>query len=91
MWLVVTIFIIATKITKYVSVGSIATAISLPLVFLLGSSLHGKFPNGDWNKPLFVFCLVAGTLAVWKHRANIARLRAGTENRVGQKKKEPTS
>lgn len=89
--LLIIIFIVVTKLTKYVSVGSIATAISLPLVFLFGSSLHGKFPNGDWNKPLFVFCLVAGALAVWKHRANIARLRAGTEHRVGQKKKEVTS
>lgn len=89
--LLVIIFIIVTKLTKYVSVGSIATAISLPLVFLLGSSLHGKFPHGDWNKPLFVFSLVAGSLAVWKHRANIVRLRAGTEHRIGQKKKEATS
>ncbi|MEJ6643147.1 MAG: glycerol-3-phosphate 1-O-acyltransferase PlsY [Akkermansiaceae bacterium] len=89
--LLIIIFIVVTKLTKYVSIGSIATAVSLPLVFLLGSSLHGKFPNGDWNKPLFVFCLIAGALAVWKHRANIARLRAGTEHRIGQKKKDATS
>ncbi|YCM45100.1 glycerol-3-phosphate 1-O-acyltransferase PlsY [Verrucomicrobiaceae bacterium 227] len=89
--LLIIIFIIVTKLTKYVSVGSIATAISLPLVFLLDSSLRGEFPHGDWNKPLFIFSLVAGALAVWKHRANITRLRAGTENRIGQKKKETTS
>lgn len=89
--ILVLIFIVVTKITKYVSVGSLATAVALPLVFLLGSSIHGKFPHGDWNKPLFIFSLVAGALAIWKHRSNIARLRAGTENRIGQKKPEASS
>jgi len=89
--LLIIVFVVVTKITKYVSVGSIATAISLPLVFLLGSSLYGKFPHGDWNKPLFVFSLIAGAMAVWKHRTNIVRLRAGTEHKIGQKKKEASS
>jgi acyl phosphate:glycerol-3-phosphate acyltransferase len=89
--LLILIFIIVTKITKYVSVGSITTAVALPLLTIYGSYYHGKIADGTWNKPLFIFSLVAGALAVWKHRANIARLRAGTEHRVGQKKKEPTS
>lgn len=89
--LLILIFIIVTKITKYVSVGSIATAVALPLLTIYGSYYHGKIADGTWNKPLFIFSLVAGALAVWKHRANIARLRAGTENRVGQKKNEAKS
>ncbi len=84
--LLVLIFIILTKITKYVSVGSIATGIALPLLTIYGSWYHGKIADGTWNKPLFIFSIVAGTLAVWKHRSNIARLRAGTENKIGQKK-----
>ncbi|MDA7880683.1 glycerol-3-phosphate 1-O-acyltransferase PlsY [Akkermansiaceae bacterium] len=88
--LLILIFIIVTRITKYVSVGSIATAIALPLLTIWGSFHHGKIADGTWNKPLFIFSLIAGTLAIWKHRANIARLRAGTENRIGQKKKEIT-
>ena len=84
--LLILIFIVVTKLTKYVSVGSISTAIALPLLTIWGSWHHGKIADGTWNKPLFVFSLVAGLLAIWKHRANIARLRAGTENRIGQKK-----
>lgn len=87
----VVIFVIVTLTTKYVSLGSIATGIALPLLTLFGSFYHGKIADGTWNKPLFVFSLVAGTLAVWKHRSNLARLRAGTEHRLGQKKKEATS
>lgn len=92
--LLVLIFIIVTKITKYVSVGSIATGIALPIITGLGSYYHiqaGDIPPDGWNKPLFIFSLVAGTLAVWKHRSNIVRLRNGTENKIGQKKKETTS
>jgi len=89
--LLILIFIVVTKTTKYVSVGSIATAIALPLLTLWGSYHHGKIADGTWNKPLFIFSLVAGSLAVWKHRTNIARLRNGTEHKIGQKKKEVTS
>ncbi len=89
--LLVLIFIVVTFITKYVSVGSIATAIALPLLTIYGSYSHGKIADGTWNKPLFIFSLIAGSLAIWKHRANIVRLRNGTENKIGQKKKEATS
>lgn len=89
--LLILIFIVVTKTTKYVSVGSIATAIALPLLTLWGSYHHGKIADGTWNKPLFIFSLVAGSLAVWKHRTNIARLRNGTEHKIGQRKKEVTS
>lgn len=89
--LLIVIFVAFTFTTKYVSVGSIATAVALPILMLWGSYYHGKIADGTWNKPLFIFSLIAGFLAVWKHRANIARLRAGTENRIGQKKKEANS
>lgn len=92
--ILVLIFIIVTRITKYVSLGSIATGIALPIITGLGSYYHiqkGDIPQGGWNKPLFIFSVVAGVLAVWKHRTNIARLRAGTENRIGQKKSSPSS
>lgn len=92
--ILVLIFIVVTRITKYVSLGSIATGIALPIITGLGSYYHiqkGDIPQGAWNKPLFIFSVVAGVLAVWKHRTNIARLRAGTEHRIGQKKSSPSS
>ncbi|MFT6179891.1 MAG: glycerol-3-phosphate acyltransferase PlsY [Paracoccaceae bacterium] len=88
---VVLIFVIVTFTTKYVSVGSIVAAIALPILTLYGSYHHGKIADGTWNIPLFIFTLIAGILAVWKHRTNITRLRAGTENKIGQRKKEATS
>ena len=89
--LLILVWAIFTFTTKYVSVGSIAAAASLPILVIIGSAFHGKLANGTWNKPLFIFSLIAAILAIWKHRANIARLKAGTENRIGQKKKEDSA
>ncbi|MCL4167799.1 UNVERIFIED_CONTAM: hypothetical protein GTU68_020635 [Idotea baltica] len=79
--LLIVIFIVVTKITKYVSVGSISTATAFPLLTIWGSFHHGKIANGTF----------AGILAIWKHRANITRIRNGTEHRIGQKKKETSA
>jgi len=89
--LLILIFALVTLTTKYVSLGSIACGIALPILTIFGSHFHGKIADGTWNKPLFIFSLVAGTLAVWKHRTNLTRLRAGTEHRIGQKKNDPAS
>lgn len=81
------LFIIVFLTTRYVSLASIIAAGSLPLLTLWGSWHHGRIQDGTWNIPLFVFSLAIGLLAIWKHRSNIQRLRAGTENRFTRKKK----
>ncbi|MES2661526.1 MAG: glycerol-3-phosphate 1-O-acyltransferase PlsY [Verrucomicrobiota bacterium] len=81
------IFIATFLTTRYVSLASIAAAAALPLVTLWGSWHHGRIQDGTWNKPLFLFSLVIGILAIWKHRSNIQRLRAGTEHRFTRKSK----
>ena len=40
---------------------------------------------GDWLA--WLFCTVAGLTVVWAHRENIKRLLAGTESKIGDKKK----
>ncbi len=65
------VWIAAFLILRYASVASIASACSLPVVAaLLGES---------W--PVIAFAVAAAVGVVGLHRANIARLRAGTENR----------
>jgi len=73
--------------TKYVSVASIGAALSLPILTIAGSAFHGKITDGTWNKPLFVFSIVIGLLAVWRHRSNIVALKNGTEHKFSKKKK----
>jgi len=81
------VFLITFLVTRYVSLASIIAAATLPLVTIWGSWHHGRIADGTWNKPLFIFSVVIGILAIWKHRTNIQRLRAGTENRFVRKSK----
>lgn len=68
------IFIILVAITKYVSVGSIATAALVPVtVYLL-------FPQ--ISLAALAIWAVLGWTVVWAHRGNISRLRAGTESKL---------
>jgi len=83
--LIILVWILFTFTTKYVSIGSIAAAVALPLASFYGSWHHGRIADGTWNKPLFIFCLISGALAIWKHRSNIQRLREGTETKIGKK------
>lgn len=77
--------------TRYVSVASIGAAAALPFITIAGSAFHGRLADGTWNKPLFAFSVVIAVLAIWKHRSNLQRLMAGTENRFVPKSKRPSA
>ncbi len=63
-------------LTRYVSLGSLALVTSLPLLLIYQRAT-----------PVEVcFALAIALLGIWRHRANIARLLTGTENRLGSKK-----
>ncbi|HRR34377.1 MAG TPA: glycerol-3-phosphate 1-O-acyltransferase PlsY [Kiritimatiellia bacterium] len=62
--------------TRYVSVASIGAALSLAVVVWWPLALHAR--HGTWFAGVLTLLAL---LAVWKHRSNIARLRAGTESR----------
>lgn len=83
--LLLVVWLLLILITRYVSVASMGAACALPLLTLWGSWHHGRIQDGTWNKPLFVFSIIIAVLAVWKHRANIQRLREGTEPRFDRK------
>jgi glycerol-3-phosphate acyltransferase PlsY len=70
------VFILAILVTKYVSVGSIAAAIALPLTVWIMSP-HNLF--------LGIVTTALAAMAIYKHKSNIQRLMAGTENRLGKK------
>ncbi|MEN9572521.1 MAG: acyl-phosphate--glycerol-3-phosphate acyltransferase [Verrucomicrobiota bacterium] len=69
-------WLVVFAVSRYVSLASIVAAVALPLaVWLTG------------NGALLIGVSTAlGALAIYKHKANIERLRAGTESRVGANK-----
>ena len=85
--LLIVIWVLLFITTRYVSIASIGAAGALPLLTLWGAWHHGRLQNGTWNKPLFALTMAIAILAIWKHRTNIQRLRAGTEHRFTRKSK----
>ncbi len=92
--LLAAVWLIVFAISRYVSLASIIAVLALPIMTHYGARFHHlqndkSLPTlweaGTWNKPLFFFTIVIAVLAVWKHRANIQRLRQGTENRFTRK------
>jgi glycerol-3-phosphate acyltransferase PlsY len=67
------VFVAGAWMTKYVSVGSVLAAVALPAAAYLSGS-----PG-----PVVAGAIAAATLIVFRHRSNLARVREGTERRVG--------
>ncbi len=72
------LFVLCVAFTRYISLGSIAATVSLPVmsIFIYDS--------------VVITVLAAGTasLVVWAHRENVKRLLSGTERKFSFRKKE---
>jgi glycerol-3-phosphate acyltransferase PlsY len=70
-WLIVAFF------TRYSSLAALAAAVFAPLFdgFLFGANI------------IALSIVVMSSLLIWRHRGNIAKLMAGQESRIGDKKK----
>ena len=69
-------FALVVACTRYVSAGSLTAAVLVPFASL----------PVLWGHVLpWLICAVTAALVVWAHRANIKRLMAGTENKLGTK------
>ena len=78
------VWIVVVLISRYVSLASITAAGAFPLLFLAACLIAG-WPIGDlW--PLLAFAVAMAALVIARHRANIKRLLAGTENRISSRR-----
>jgi len=75
--LTLAIFVAVVFASGYVSLGSLTGAVALPV--LLAVSVGTK-------TPVFGISVLVALFVFWTHRANIARLRRGEENRFGKAK-----
>lgn len=84
--IVIPIFILVIAVTKYVSLGSILAAAAYPIITFC---IHYFVYHIDLGRSLLHTGLVICTsaLIIYMHRSNIERLRNGTENKFGSKKK----
>jgi glycerol-3-phosphate acyltransferase PlsY len=74
------VWLVAVAITRYVSMGSILAAVALPPALIAHLAMHTTLAP---FAPVLIGTFALSVLVVWKHRANISRLLAGTESRIG--------
>ena len=75
-------FIAVFATTRMVSVGSIAAASILPFAVLFF-----ELSSEETSSTIIVFVTITCGWVIFKHRANIARIREGTEGKVGDDSK----
>lgn len=69
-------FAVVVAASGYVSLGSLVSAVALVVAVAL---------RGDGGMPLLVTVTLVAAFVFWTHRANIRRLRDGTEHRFGKR------
>jgi glycerol-3-phosphate acyltransferase PlsY len=79
------IFALIVSITRYVSLGSIVSAILFPFIIIFSENFL-KIQHRDF-KTLLIFGSIIAFLIVYRHRSNIKRLIAGNENKLSFGKK----
>lgn len=72
----IALFVVLAVALRYVSLGSVAAAVSFPL-------LVWAFREYQEPKQLLIVTGVS-VLVIWRHRGNLGRLAAGTEAKIGQ-------
>ena len=70
-------FISVVSLSGYVSLGSIAASVMLPLSYVLITLLRGQ----PWDAAWLIFCGAIALVIISMHRKNIGRLWRGSENR----------
>jgi glycerol-3-phosphate acyltransferase PlsY len=69
------VFVVATWVTRYVSLGSVLATLALPAV--------------EWTRvgpdPVTLVATAVSALVLFRHRGNLARILQGTERRLGQR------
>jgi glycerol-3-phosphate acyltransferase PlsY len=81
----VLVFLLMFGITRIVSVGSIVGVAVIPVAYV-ASGLMMDWDVFGTQLPLLAFAVLISGMVIYRHRGNIARLRAGTEGRFARTK-----
>ncbi len=79
--IILSIWIVLSALTRYISIGSLAASFTLPFATW--------FTTHNWT--LTAVTGAMGVLAIYKHKGNIQRLLNGTEPRFGARKAQEAS
>ena len=93
MWPVLTVpaasalllWLVVVAISRMVSLASMVAAVAIPCMVAVAALSTSGLAGLRASVPFLVASGAIALFVVWKHRANIARIRAGTESRIGSK------
>ncbi|MGQ9642395.1 MAG: glycerol-3-phosphate 1-O-acyltransferase PlsY [Ignavibacterium sp.] len=86
MLIAVGIFLIVVSISRYVSLGSIVSAMAVPLSMIFRENVLNTHIEG--YNTLLPFVIGVSLLVIFTHRKNLVRLLNGTENKLSFSKKK---
>jgi acyl phosphate:glycerol-3-phosphate acyltransferase len=85
MLLALVVFSLTVYISRYISLGSIFAALSVPLILIIRENVFGVDIPGYGT--ILPFVVVTVLLVLYTHRKNIQRLLEGNENKISFNKK----
>lgn len=75
------VFLVTVAAFRMVSLGSVLASVALPIAYGWYGPPETGLPDGT-----LLLCLAAAALVIVRHRANLQRIAAGTEPRIGRSK-----
>ena len=82
------VFVLVVAVTKYVSAASLSAAIAYTVCVIVYGHMGGFQVTGTNLYEIYIIGLLLVVSAFYKHKANIQRLMAGTENKISVGKKK---
>ncbi|MHA1303142.1 MAG: glycerol-3-phosphate 1-O-acyltransferase PlsY [Candidatus Heimdallarchaeaceae archaeon] len=82
--LVMLVWAIALKITRYTSLSNMIAGVLYPPLFWIFAGNDPFFNKSWWGGGIGLICLL---FVLWRHRVNIRSLIKGTERKIGEKAK----
>jgi len=79
------IFLIVVFVSRYISLGSITAAVSIPLILVARENIFGV--DIQSYHTILPFVIAIALLVIYTHRANLIRLLNGNENKISLNKK----
>jgi len=86
MLIAIGVFILVVTFSRYVSLGSLAAAVAVPLTLIVRENIFNvDIPNYNTLLP---FLILVSLLVIFTHRKNVVRLLNGSESKISFSKKK---
>ncbi len=85
MALALAVFFIVVGLSRYISLGSLSAAISVPLIMIIRENIFGVDIQGYHT--ILPFVIILALFVIYTHRSNISRIISGNERKISFSKK----